>query len=249
MNQLGIGEPIRQVSNEQIERLLQSMDGCQFERRAQPIGSLGEGAYGRVDVYRIEKCQVAVKSGHGGKSLHEEAQVHWRATQCQKCSHTKHIVPLLMSYYCANTNRLLLVLPVYTHGTLHDEIQRLRKQNADPAAYVILLNKRRRQGVDALRWLHKQCRIVHNDAHEENWFVTDADSIVLADFGEARLAEEYRSQAQFDKMCQYELLGFERSLAADRDEKRDLQQRLNRLEHEITKDKSLAKDIAGRPVL
>lgn len=245
LNTLGLGEPLREVSKQQVEQLLQRIDACDFEQRAQRGKALGQGAYGQVDLYRIDGHEVAVKRATD-KPLDTEAQLHWRATQCQRCSGNTFIVPLLIAYYCKQTATLLTVMPIYRNGTLYDEMERLR---SDKKAYVALLNKRRAQGLQALQWLHEQCRMTHNDAHEENWFVTDADTIVLGDFGEARVAEQYRTSAQFEQLCNYESLNYRYTLSAEGDGKRALGKRVGELENSILSDPSTATDIAGKNVI
>lgn len=231
--------PIHFVNDKAVRKYLKTLEACEFEHRAKRQRALGTGAEGEVGLYLVDgKYRVAVKRGTAlNKDLEAEAQLHWRATQCQQCINVKYIVPLLVAYHCKETNILVTVMPVYARGTLEDEMEAARSNTAE---YNALLAKRQTQGLKTLKWLHDHCRMVHNDTHAGNWFVGDDDRILLADFGMARLAEQHRSTHQFQMLARYELLSF-RFETSSSSQKRTVGKDLGDLEGQIESDPVFAK--------
>lgn len=244
-NGQGCKNCIFRVPQTNLETFLDTLSPCELTKVAKKQRTLGEGVEGEVALYATDQFRFAVKRGLASStSLEREAQLHWRVTQCQRRTGVDYVVPLLAAYYCDETNTLVTVMPVYSRGTLEDELERVRgKPDAD-----VVLATREKQGVAALEWLHKECRMVHGDTHLGNWFLGDDDVIRLADFGMAMLAERMHTFKQFEIRAQYELLSFRYEVATNASKKL-LGAEIYTLEQKIESDPKLMKDVTGADVL
>lgn len=233
------------VPKTDLETFLTTLSPCELTKVATKQLILGEGVEGEVALYATDRFRFAVKRGLASStSLEREAQLHWRVTQCQRRTGVDFVVPLLAAYYCDETNTLVTVMPVYSGGTLEDELERTRgKPEAEK-----LLGTREEQGVAALEWLHKECRMIHGDTHLGNWFVAADNVVRLADFGMAMLAEQMNTFKQFEIRAHYELLSFRYEVASNAS-KKVLGDEIYKLEQTIEGDPKLMKDRNGADVL
>jgi hypothetical protein len=87
------------------------------------------------------------------------------------------VVPLLESWAFGEYDgkHCVLAMPFYANGTLTDKLREQERTftQADVEAWM-------ERGLTILEWLHKQCRVVHGDAHTGNFLLVGEQSVGVA---------------------------------------------------------------------
>lgn len=160
-----------------------------------------------------------------------EIRIHAFVTSHQ----LSQVVPLMAVVVDRVLKQVATVMPVYTGGTLEDELEASRTTMSQKKR-KLLLQRRWCEGDAILQLLHEKCHVVHGDAHPGNWYLErPGGRMLLGDFGEAHLAQECAAFGDFLLLASHERLAFRYELLADYAEKRLLGEKLGALDERIEK--------------
>ncbi|ODV81018.1 ribosomal protein S6 kinase [Suhomyces tanzawaensis NRRL Y-17324] len=164
----------------------------------EPIKVLGQGSYGKVLLVRevstgklFAQKQLKKASLIINENTNEVHQLNYRRTLNEKNILEKVNHPNIVKLYYAfqDHDKVYLILEYLDGGELFHHLAQERFMTEKNASYYIA------QMVLALRYLHKNLKVIYRDLKPENCMLNSNGNLVLTDFGLSKVSSDDKNHS------------------------------------------------------